>query len=300
LLNAPPDQLAQIQAGIDARRAASPAPAAQAPAGIADVAPQAAEARPTFGLPAALKQMQDVTKEYTDKQAELIKSLDPTAEDKESVNRERKGIMALKVASQLLKPGQAGTMAGLSAAGSDIAELAGQYAKEDRADKKAQIGAKISLLGAQAQLAQGNAKAAVDLYQHGEKMTFEYAKLKADEEYKRVDNMLKEKGFAETVRHNMAQEAADKLRLDIQNSYYKQIGSAAVTRAGAYAQAATLGTREQMQKINAAKAVLSNPTARLIDKKAAQEFLNSVYAPVSNATSSVQKAQLPADAEEIE
>ena len=116
------------------------------------------------------------TKDYIDKMTTAMEALTPTAEEKERQGSERKGVMALKAAQALLKPGTTGEGARGGALG-EIADLTAAYAKEDSADKKAMIGAKINMFGAQAQLAQGNAKAAADSFQHAERLAFEGIKL---------------------------------------------------------------------------------------------------------------------------
>lgn len=190
------------------------------PAGIEALAATKQQA-PSFGLPEALTKMQDVTKGYTDQQAELIKSLTPSAEEKEKQGNERKAIMALKAAGEFLKPGVPGTAARLGNIGSGIADLATQYGKEDKEDKRTALAAQISLLGSQAQLAQGNAKAAVDLFQHGEKMTYQYASLEAEKEFKRVEQNLKKQGLSDEKAYREATIAAKNRELDIMAQYRK-------------------------------------------------------------------------------
>jgi hypothetical protein len=117
--------------------------------------------------------------------------------------------------------------------------LASQYSKEDKEEKRTQIAAQINLLGAQAQLAQGNTKAAIDLYQHGETMTYRYATLEAEKEFKRVEADLKEQGLSDEKAYREASIKAKQLELDIMakyrtdmGQYYKQMGAAAAGRGG--------------------------------------------------------------------
>jgi hypothetical protein len=126
--------------------------------------------------------------------SELLKTMTPTAEEKESRSAERKGVMALKAAQALLQPGTNAAGARGTALG-QMAELTQAYGKEDREDKKAMIGAEINMLGAQAQLAQGNSKMAVDMFQHAEKLASEATRLEADKLFKQRELDLKEKGL---------------------------------------------------------------------------------------------------------
>ena len=250
------------------------------PAGIEALAATKQQA-PSFGLPEALTKMQDVTKSYTDQQAELIKSLTPSAEEKEKQGNERKAIMALKAAGEFLKPGVPGTAARLGNIGSGIADLATQYGKEDREEKRALIAGQISLLGSQAQLAQGNAKAAVDLFQHGEKMALQYATLEADKEYKRVMASLEGSKLTESQRHNKAQEAADNRKLDIMTPYYNSEAAKNLAIAARDPDArweSIERSKTEQAQITAANNVLKDPTASLKDKQNARNFLSSVFA----------------------
>jgi hypothetical protein len=199
--------------------------------------PEARGTPPTSGLADFISQMQGKTKSYTDKQADLIKQLNPTAEDKASRNNDRRGIAFLTVGSSLLRPGDP------NAARADALEkvgiLAEKYGQEDKADKRAQIGAQIALLGAQAQLAQGDTKMGVDLFQHGEKMNYEYARIEAEKTFKQVDQELKRQGLSEEVRRNKATEAAKDVELKIMaqyradmGQYYKAMGNAAGSKGG--------------------------------------------------------------------
>jgi hypothetical protein len=222
------------------------------PTGIETLAPAPKQQAPAFGLPEALTQMQDITKGYTDKQAELIKSLTPSAEEKEKQGNERKAIMALKAAGEFLKPGVPGTAARLGNIGSGIAELATQYSKEDKEDKRTALAAQISLLGSQAQLAQGNAKSAVDLFQHGEKLTYQYANLEAEREFRRVEQELKKQGLSDEKVYRDATIAAKNRELDIMAQYRKDWariteGKGANRGALTQAQSAAIQQRAQVQ-----------------------------------------------------
>jgi hypothetical protein len=204
---------------------------------VAALKPEARGTPPTSGLADFISQMQGTTKSYTDKQADLIKQLNPTAEDKASRNNDRRGIAFLTVGSSLLRPGDPN--AARADALEKIGVLAEKYGQEDKADKRTQIGAQIALLGAQAQLAQGDTKMGVDLFQHGEKMNYEYARIEAEKTFKQVDQDLKRQGLSEEVRRNKATEAAKGVELEIMakyradmGQYYKAMGGAAGGKGG--------------------------------------------------------------------
>ena len=188
-LGAMPDKiLASQDFGIDKDTAAA------VPAGIERLATGEAAAPTRTGFESALGQIGSATQPYMDKMTALLRTMTPTAEEKESRNAERKGVMALKAAQALLQSGTTSGAARGSALG-QIAELTAAYGKEDREDKKAMIGAEINMLGAQAQLAQGNSKLALDLFQHAEKLAADAIRFDAEKLFKQRELDLKEKGL---------------------------------------------------------------------------------------------------------
>jgi hypothetical protein len=171
------------------------APAATDTAGITTLASTAERAAPAdTGYESAMRKISGSTQPYMDRMSALLKTMTPTAEEKESRSAERKGVMALKAAQALLQSGTTSGAARGSALG-QIAELTQAYGKEDREDKKAMIGAEINMLGAQAQLAQGNSKMAVDMFQHAEKLAAEATRFEAEKLFKQRELDLKEKGL---------------------------------------------------------------------------------------------------------
>jgi hypothetical protein len=170
------------------------APAAGITALSTSTAPATPAAPADTSYESALRKIGSSTKTYTDQMSALLKTMTPTAEEKESRSAERKGVMALKAAQALLQPGTNAAGARGTALG-QIAELTQAYGKEDREDKKAMIGAEINMLGAQAQLAQGNSKMAVDMFQHAEKLAAEATRFEAEKLFKQRELDLKEKGL---------------------------------------------------------------------------------------------------------
>jgi len=174
---------------------AAPAAGITALASTAERAAPAATAAPAdTSYEGAMGKIGSSTQPYMDRMSELLKTMTPTAEEKESRSAERKGVMALKAAQALLQPGTNAAGARGTALG-QMAELTQAYGKEDREDKKAMIGAEINMLGAQAQLAQGNSKMAVDMFQHAEKLATEATRFEAEKLFKQRELDLKEKGL---------------------------------------------------------------------------------------------------------
>ena len=83
---------------------------------------------------------------------------------------------------------------------------------------------------------------AVDLFQHGEKMTYQYASLEADKEYKRVMASLEGSKLTETQRHNKAQEAADNRKFDIMIPLYNSEAAKNIAMGAWYTGRGSAGT----------------------------------------------------------
>ena len=178
--------------------------------------------KPTFGTDytALLTQQDAVTKGYSDKMAEALKQFTDSGADKEERNRGRKGIMALTAARELVKPGQTG-MQGLGNVFGQIGELAGKYDAEDRDDKKKYLSAQMNMFGAQAQLAQGNAKSANDLFMHSTREMREYAKLDSEKWYQSEVLKLKQQGMSDDKAHQQALLGVKERELGIMEQHNK-------------------------------------------------------------------------------
>ena len=196
--------------------------------------------KPTFGTDytALLTQQDAVTKGYSDKMAEALKQFTDSGADKEERNRGRKGIMALTAARELVKPGQVG-MQGLGNVFGQIGELAGKYDAEDRDDKKKLLGAQMSMYGVQAQLAQGNAKSANDLYTHASREMREYAKMDSEKWYQGEVLKLKQQGMTDEKAHQQALIGAKNRELDIMKDWHDQTIGVQKARIGALSANAT-------------------------------------------------------------
>ena len=190
--------------------------------------------KPTFGTDytALLSQQNAVTKDYSDKMAEALKQFTDSGADKEERNRGRKGIMALMAAKELVKPGQTG-MQGLGNVFGQIGELANKYDAEDRDDKKKLLGAQMSMYGVQAQLAQGNAKSANDLYTHASREMREYAKMDSEKWYQGEVLKLKQQGMTDEKAHQQALIGAKNRELDIMKDWHDQTIGVQKARIGA-------------------------------------------------------------------
>lgn len=205
--------------GMDTGEA--PAPLAAEPAAPAESPRRTASGIESIGsFQKALEQISGSTKPYVDRMTEVFKQMTPTAEEKEARGQERKGVMALKAAQALLQPGTTAAGARGSAMG-QIANLVETYGKEDREDKKAMLGAEINMLGAQAQLAQGNNKAALDMYQHAEKLAFEGIRLDAEKYYKQEELRLKRAGLDTEKELALLRDRTQRYAVDEQTKWRK-------------------------------------------------------------------------------
>lgn len=163
--------------------------------------------------------------------SELLKTMTPTAEEKESRSAERKGVMALKAAQALLQPGTNAAGARGTALG-QMAELTQAYSKEDREDKKAMIGAEMNMLGAQAQLAQGNSRMAIESFQHAQKLAFEGIRLSADNYYKDIEAKLKKQGLDDNKAADEARNLTSRYIVDQQSKWHKDNYNAELAKLG--------------------------------------------------------------------
>lgn len=126
---------------------------------------------------------------------------------KESRKGEARGLAALQAASELLQSGRGGA-ASRGAAFGVSAKQAEKYLDneqkiQDRLDE-------VGIAAANARLAnkQGNVKLAAEMMGQAQERGLKAAQIAAENEYRRVDALLKAKGLDETIRHNMATEAA--------------------------------------------------------------------------------------------
>lgn len=187
-------------------RTAPPAPAPQGGIGVLgaemfnaagdanDRAMVAPDAPPAAGLtaltpPAAAPARVPASKVYSDQMTEALKALTSTPEEKDKQKDERLGVMALQAASALLQPGTTGAGA-RSAVFGKMAALTQQYGKEDREDKRAAIGAKISVLGAQMNSANQQEQNAITLENHAGDTAFRYADLAGKEAQRKEEAKL--------------------------------------------------------------------------------------------------------------
>lgn len=142
------------------------------------------------------------TQPYMDKMSELVKGLNLSAGEKENQKYTRLGNTFLSAAQELLTSGRPGASS-IGAAFGKVGTLAQDYAKEDKADKRAAIGAEISMLGAQVQVAQGNTKSAIEFFNNAEQMAFKGIELRTNTKIKNEELRLKELGiFNEKDFHN--------------------------------------------------------------------------------------------------
>ena len=208
-------------------------------------------------MEAAQKLTNDSTQPYMDKMSELAKGLSLSAGEKENQKYTRLGSTFLSAAQELLasgRPGASSVGAALGKAGT----LAQEYASEDKKDKKAAIGAEISMLGAHAQMAQGNTKSAIDFYQNAQKMAFDGIKFDAEKVFKQEELRLTKSGLDEKKAHNQATEASKKYQIDMENKWrMAHIGVLGATQKGIDQRADTAAAKQYIDSLNAI--VKANP-----------------------------------------
>jgi len=165
----------------------------QTPEGLAAL--QQGPSVPAATPPAAAPARVPASQVYSDQMTEALKALTSTPEEKDKQKDERLGVMALQAASALLQPGTTGAGA-RSAVFGKMAALTQQYGKEDREDKRAAIGAKISVLGAQMNNANQQEQNAITLENHASDTIFRYADLAAKTAQNKAENDAKQKGLS--------------------------------------------------------------------------------------------------------
>lgn len=161
-----------------------------------------------------------MTKGEQEKLDALIKAReDKITSGKEERKGEARGLAALQAASELLQSGRAGA-ASRGAAFGVSAKQAEKYLDneqkiQDRLDE-------TGIAAANARLAskQGNVKLAAEMMGQAQTRGLKAAELAYDNEYKRMDSMLKATVLDETKRHNMASEAAERAKTNVMAQAY--------------------------------------------------------------------------------
>lgn len=221
---------------------------------------------------AAQKMTNDSTKPYMDEMTKLVKGLNLSAGEKENQKYTRLGNTFLSAAQELLTSGRPGASS-IGAALGKVGTLAQDYAKEDKAERKAAIGAEISMLGAHAQMAQGNTKTAIEFYQNAQKMAFDGIRFDAEKVFKQEELRLTKEGLDEKKAHNQATEASKKYQTDMEAKWkMAHIGVLGATQKGIDQRADTAATK---QFIDSQNAILKNNGPFSKEGKAATEILKN-------------------------
>lgn len=195
--------------------------------GIADLAststsaPTTTPPRTSETFDALQQKFKANTKPYMDEMTAAMKALTDSPEEKSARGEKRSGVMMMEAAGQLLTGGRSGA-ASRGAAFSSVGKLGQEYAKEDDAAKRAQIGAKITMLGAQAQLAQNDAKGAADMFQHAENLTQRYAHLSAVDKQNAAENEAKNRGLGLKEQEILGQQAYQREMIRITEKHHNQ------------------------------------------------------------------------------
>lgn len=193
-----------------------------------------------------------------------LTELTSSPEEKDKQKGDRLGVMALQAAQALLKPGTTSAGARSDVFGK-IAELTQQYNKEDKEDKRALIGAKISVLGTQATLAQGDTKNAIDMFNHGETLTMEYAKVESEKAYRQAMLALEGSKLSQHAKDVKAKQASDDVLHSAMARYYDAQGPMAAAH-GRYWDAAARAVGNKGTMTQAQTAALRVKAAAQIDK----------------------------------
>jgi len=211
---APPRTLDEIKqsnslAGIESLT--GPAQPAAAKPAIADSADGLKALAPVSSFAATQGIMDASTKPYMDEMNKLAKGISLNEGEKESQKYTRAGTALLTFSEQLLASGRPGASS-VGAAFGKMGALAQEYAKEDTVERRAAIGSKMSLLGAQVQVAQGNTKNAIELFHHAEQMAFKDIEFRTNTKIKNEELRLKELGMfdekefrKQTIKYHNAQ-----------------------------------------------------------------------------------------------
>jgi hypothetical protein len=183
---------------------------------------------------------------------------DKITSGKEERKGEARGLAALQAASELLQSGRAGA-ASRGAAFGVSAKQAEKYLDneqkiQDRLDES-------GIAAANARLAnkQGNVKLAAEMMGQAQARGLKAAELAYDNEYKRMDSMLKATVLDETKRHNMATEAAERAKTNVMaQAYSSHAGLYGAQAELAKAQAEALRTHPKGSLTEAQRANIQN------------------------------------------
>lgn len=169
-------------------------PSAAAKPDTADSAEDIKALAPVSSFAATQGIMNASTQPYMDELTKLAKGINLNEGEKESQKYTRLGNTFLSAAQELLTSSRPGASS-VGAALGKVGTLAQKYAEEDTVERKAAIGSKISLLGAQVQVAQGNTKSAIDMFNHAEQMAFKGIELRTNTKIRNEELRLKELGI---------------------------------------------------------------------------------------------------------
>jgi hypothetical protein len=142
-----------------------------------------------------LRKSQVAGADYRTQITDLVKQMTASPEEKAKERETRLGTGLLSIASDLLEPGQTSSGA-RGKAFKTIAGLASQYSKEDKADKRANIGFELSTRMGIAQLEQGDRKNATDLFNHAQTLLVQQADMAGKRAMHLSEMNAKERGFS--------------------------------------------------------------------------------------------------------
>jgi hypothetical protein len=209
----------------------------QTPEGLAALHQGPVGATPDAGVtalrrPAATTARTAASKPYSDAMTEALKALTSSPEELNKKKDEQLGVMALEAASALLQPGTTGAGA-RSAVFSKMSALTQQYGKEAREDKRAALGAKISVLGAQMNNANQQEQNAITLENHAEDTAFRYADLAGKKAQYDAENRAKERGLSLEEQKNLGLRAYQTEHLQVMRDQTRSQEKVGMARVGA-------------------------------------------------------------------
>ena len=228
-----------------------------------------------------LGRSQAVTSDYKTQITDLVKQMTASPAEKDKERESRLGAGLLSIASDLLEPGQTSSGARGKTL-KTIAGLATQYNKEDKADKRANLGVELSTRMGILQLEQGDRKNATDLFNHAQTISLQQADLAGKTAYQMAEIDAKKRGLSieeskafATEKHNAAyigvMQEANRIRervagkqMIVQQTQNKKIDQAN--------RAADL--RAYVSSLEASLKNITNPEAR----KAAQKKIDELTA----------------------
>jgi len=212
------------------------------------------------------------TDKISNEMTETLKQLTDTAEEKSSKKNIASGTTFLKAARAALQPGKTGSGA-LGDIFGELASGAEQYKKEESADKRAMLGAKMSMLGAQAQIMQGKEKSAADMFSHGETLALQASQYTYDRAFKQEELRIRDRQISDEDKYRMAQVAGEAAKNKTLSEWYEMHRPLINAEATYYGNKGTGGVTEAQYASTSAR--LSADITKQLDSPSGVRIRNS-------------------------